>query len=372
VYGSERHVLLRHYLEAGLTKTAIAERLGLDRSTIHRWIRTGDLERDVDADAVRYRPRPPRPSKLDPYEAAPPGATDRLFRRHGGPPLRRNPGGRVPGRPESTQGAGASAATAAARRGGRALRDAAGSPGPSGFRSLRAALGRALRAPCGPQLLPAPLAPLRAAPGSPDPAHRARGRLRQLRRGAPGAPLRPDEGGHYPRRAARGGGRLVTNVEFLRFAHHWGFAPAPAARIGRGPRAKSSGRSATCGRASSTAAASPATPTSKPRPSTGWRPWPMCAAMPRRWSSRSSASSGTNAPACSRSPHDRTGRSCSCRQSRRHGPGRRPSRRSPSSIARFGSMLSSRAVAHEARVRLPLKQSRPLTVERRIDKCQPR
>ncbi|MGH2670798.1 MAG: IS21 family transposase, partial [bacterium] len=67
MYGSERHVLLRHYLEAGLTKTAIAERLGLDRSTIHRWIRAGDLERDVDAAAVRYHPRPPRPSKLDPY-----------------------------------------------------------------------------------------------------------------------------------------------------------------------------------------------------------------------------------------------------------------------------------------------------------------
>jgi transposase len=67
VYGSERHVLLRHYLEAGLSKTAIAQRLGLDRSTIHRWIRSGDLERDVDAEAIRYRPRPPRPSKLDPY-----------------------------------------------------------------------------------------------------------------------------------------------------------------------------------------------------------------------------------------------------------------------------------------------------------------
>ena len=67
MYGSERHVLLRHYLEAGLSKTAIAERLGLDRSTIHRWLRAGDLDRDLDAEAVPYRPRPPRPSKLDPY-----------------------------------------------------------------------------------------------------------------------------------------------------------------------------------------------------------------------------------------------------------------------------------------------------------------
>ncbi len=41
VYGSERHVLLRHYMAAGLSKTAIAARLGLDRSTIHRWIPPG-------------------------------------------------------------------------------------------------------------------------------------------------------------------------------------------------------------------------------------------------------------------------------------------------------------------------------------------
>ncbi|MBA3317727.1 MAG: helix-turn-helix domain-containing protein [Gemmatimonadales bacterium] len=41
MYGSERHVLLRHYLAAGLSKTAIAARLGLDRSTIHRWIPPG-------------------------------------------------------------------------------------------------------------------------------------------------------------------------------------------------------------------------------------------------------------------------------------------------------------------------------------------
>jgi len=67
MHGSERHVLLRHYLETGLTKTAIAERLGLDRSTIHRWIRVGELDRDLDDEAVHYHPRPPRPSKLDPY-----------------------------------------------------------------------------------------------------------------------------------------------------------------------------------------------------------------------------------------------------------------------------------------------------------------
>jgi transposase-like protein len=56
VYGSERHVLLRHYLEAGLTKTAIAQRLGLDRSTIYRWLRAGALDRDLDAEACTTGP----------------------------------------------------------------------------------------------------------------------------------------------------------------------------------------------------------------------------------------------------------------------------------------------------------------------------
>lgn len=67
--GLERRVLLRHYLEQGLTKTAIAERVGISRRTIYHWIETGQLERDLDAETVRYKPRPPVPTKLDPYKA---------------------------------------------------------------------------------------------------------------------------------------------------------------------------------------------------------------------------------------------------------------------------------------------------------------
>jgi transposase len=66
VIGWEKHVLLRHYLEQGLTKSAIAKRLGIDRRTITRWIQAGELDRDVDV-APRYLPRPPRPGKLEPY-----------------------------------------------------------------------------------------------------------------------------------------------------------------------------------------------------------------------------------------------------------------------------------------------------------------
>ena len=36
MYGREKHVLLRHYLEQGMSKAAIARELGVDRRTIYR------------------------------------------------------------------------------------------------------------------------------------------------------------------------------------------------------------------------------------------------------------------------------------------------------------------------------------------------
>ncbi len=69
MHGREQRVLLRHYLEQGLPKAAIAEMLGVDRTTIYRWIRRGQLDRDLDQDPVRYGPRPAVPWKLEPYKA---------------------------------------------------------------------------------------------------------------------------------------------------------------------------------------------------------------------------------------------------------------------------------------------------------------
>jgi transposase len=43
--------------------------LGVSRETIHRWIRDGDLDRDLDAEPVQYGPRPPVATKLDAYKA---------------------------------------------------------------------------------------------------------------------------------------------------------------------------------------------------------------------------------------------------------------------------------------------------------------
>lgn len=65
--GWERRVLFRHYLDQGLTITEISCELGISRQTIYRWVKSGEVDRDVEE--VRYKPRPPVPTKLDPYKA---------------------------------------------------------------------------------------------------------------------------------------------------------------------------------------------------------------------------------------------------------------------------------------------------------------
>ena len=67
MFGRETRLLLRHYLEQGASKSALARRLGVSRDTIHRWIRDGDLDRDLEATVVQYGPRAPVATKLDAY-----------------------------------------------------------------------------------------------------------------------------------------------------------------------------------------------------------------------------------------------------------------------------------------------------------------
>lgn len=61
-------MLLRHYIEQGMSKRAIARKLKISRDTLYRWIREGALDRDADEHAVVYGPRSPVPTKLDPYK----------------------------------------------------------------------------------------------------------------------------------------------------------------------------------------------------------------------------------------------------------------------------------------------------------------
>jgi len=67
MYGREQRVLLRHYLERGLSKTALAKQFGVSRRTVYHWIETGQLDRSLDDDPVQYRRRPPVGHKLDRY-----------------------------------------------------------------------------------------------------------------------------------------------------------------------------------------------------------------------------------------------------------------------------------------------------------------
>lgn len=67
MYGWDTLVLLRHLLEEGLTKTAIAVRLGVSRRVIYHWLETGQLDRDV-TEAPMLRTMRRRATQLEPYQ----------------------------------------------------------------------------------------------------------------------------------------------------------------------------------------------------------------------------------------------------------------------------------------------------------------
>lgn len=67
MYGREKRVLLREYLQDGMPKSDLAKKLGISRRTIYHWIATGQLDRELDDETVRYTARPPVERKIDPY-----------------------------------------------------------------------------------------------------------------------------------------------------------------------------------------------------------------------------------------------------------------------------------------------------------------
>jgi transposase len=67
VYGWDTLVLLRHLLDEGLSKTAIAARLGVSRRVVYHWLATGQLDRDLSA-VPPPRRAAPRATKLDAYK----------------------------------------------------------------------------------------------------------------------------------------------------------------------------------------------------------------------------------------------------------------------------------------------------------------
>jgi transposase len=73
VHGWDTLVVLKHLLDEGLSKTAIAQRLGVSRRIIYHWLATGQLDRDLELTAPRTAA--PRRTKLDAYK---PIITERL------------------------------------------------------------------------------------------------------------------------------------------------------------------------------------------------------------------------------------------------------------------------------------------------------
>ena len=68
MYDLETKMLLKHYLEQGVSKAELARRFQLSRRTIHYWIESGQLDRELAAGAAGYARRAPMAHKLDPYK----------------------------------------------------------------------------------------------------------------------------------------------------------------------------------------------------------------------------------------------------------------------------------------------------------------
>ncbi len=69
MHGIEKRIKVRRLIKEGVSKSAAARAVGISRRTIYNWIEEGELERDPANWTVQYGPRPPRPSKLDPWKA---------------------------------------------------------------------------------------------------------------------------------------------------------------------------------------------------------------------------------------------------------------------------------------------------------------
>ena len=145
MYKWEIRMLLKHYLDRGVSKAELSRRFGVNRRTIHNWVDTGQLDRDLAAGARGYSPRPPVAHKLAPYkaiidarlEAFPKLSAKRLFdevRAAGYPGCY--------SRRERLRACDATARTGCIAG---PVRDAGGASGPGGLRYVHAALGPA---PC--------------------------------------------------------------------------------------------------------------------------------------------------------------------------------------------------------------------------------
>jgi transposase len=297
MYGREQRVLLRHYLERGLSKAEVARELGVSRRTVYHWIESGQLERELDEAPLRYAPRPPVARKIDAFRGIidarlsefPRLTATRLLEEiraagyaGGYTQLKDYVRGARPAQPPEP------IVRFETPPGHQAQVDFAEFHLPWGKRyALLVVLGysRLLWLQfCSRQTMAVLMC------GLEDAFAFFGGVPAELLFDQMKAVIIDDD-------RARGG-RLLENPEFVRFAAHCGFRIRACRRIARRPRVRSSGPSATCGRASSMAAAFSTTPTSMRRRCRGQRTLPICACIGPRTSGHRCASIATSASFC--------------------------------------------------------------------------
>ncbi|MDE0605096.1 MAG: IS21 family transposase [bacterium] len=278
--GRETRVLLRHYLEQGMSKAATARQLGINRRTVHRCIAAGQLDRELDSEAVRYGPRRRRPSKLDPYK----GIIDTRLAEY----------------PElsavwlfgEVRAAGYPAGYGQVNRYVRKVRPRPAQEPVRRFETPPGHQGQVdfadFRTPWGKrhvlivvleysrlmwhryyerQTMPVLMRGLEA-------AFRYFG-------GVPSELLFDQMKAVIVDDHRDIGGRLLENPEFVRFSVHWASGSGRAVRTGPRRRARSNDRSATSGRTSSTGAPSSRTTISTHRRAVGGTPWPTSVSTAR-------------------------------------------------------------------------------------------
>ena len=126
----------------GVAKAELARRLCVSRRTIYHWIATGQVDRDLDEEPVRYRPRPPVPTKLDPYRGIITARLEDVPRLDGPTPVRRGARGGLSGRLHPGQSLCPAGPAAAARRTGGGFETPPGYQGQVDFGTFALPWGR--------------------------------------------------------------------------------------------------------------------------------------------------------------------------------------------------------------------------------------
>ena len=294
MYGWETRMLLKHYLDQGVSKSERARRFGINRATIHHWVKTGQPDRDLLAGPRAYSPRPPVACTLDPckgiidarLEAFPKLSAQRLF--------------------DEVRAAGYSGSCESVQLYVRPARPRepvdpvvrfetpAGRQGRVDFGAFTLPWGRRhalVVVPGYSRLLWLSFYPrqtMAVLMEALESAFEAFG-------GVPEALLFDQRRAVVLSAIAPPGAACCSTRSACASPGAGGSIPAPA---GRRRRARSSARSATSGRASSTGAASPTTTISTRRPQAGWRARPTGAGTARRGRAPSTASNATNMLCC--------------------------------------------------------------------------